>query len=62
MKRRSLLGGLTAASLGLLLSGSLGIWRRWAPKVQGQAVKGGHFFPEENPDDTAFLVRQFLSV
>jgi len=39
--------------------GPLGIWRQWAPHAQGQAVKGGHFFPEENPDDTAFLVKQF---
>lgn len=42
--------------------GPLGIWRQWAPRAQGQAMKGGHFFPEENPDDTAVLVRQFLSV
>jgi haloacetate dehalogenase len=41
--------------------GPLGIWRQWAPRVQGQAMKGGHFFPEENPDDTAILVRKFLS-
>ena len=41
--------------------GSLGIWRQWAPHTQGQAVKGGHFFPEENPDDTAALVTEFLS-
>ena len=41
--------------------GALGIWRRWAPHVQGQALKGGHFFPEENPDETAVLVKQFLS-
>jgi haloacetate dehalogenase len=40
--------------------GPIGIWRRWAPRVQGQAVKGGHFFPEENPDDTAALIKQFL--
>jgi len=24
-------------------------------------MKGGHFFPEENPADTAVLIRQFLS-
>jgi haloacetate dehalogenase len=42
--------------------GPLAIWRQWAPWVRGQAMKGGHFFPEENPDDTAVLVRQFLSV
>jgi haloacetate dehalogenase len=41
--------------------GPLGIWRQWAPGAHGQAMKGGHFFPEENPDDTAFFVKQFLS-
>ena len=41
--------------------GPLGIWRQWAPHAQGQAMKGGHFFPEENPDDTAALVTKFLS-
>jgi haloacetate dehalogenase len=42
--------------------GPLGIWRQWAPQAQGQPMKGGHFFPEENPDDTAAVVKQFLSV
>ncbi len=41
--------------------GPLGIWRQWAPNVQGQAMKGGHFFPEENPEDTAAAVKRFLS-
>jgi haloacetate dehalogenase len=41
--------------------GPLGIWRRWAPQAQGQAMKGGHFFPEENPGDTAVVVKRFLS-
>jgi haloacetate dehalogenase len=41
--------------------GPLGIWRQWAPRAQGQPMKGGHFFPEENPDDTAVLVKRFLS-
>jgi haloacetate dehalogenase len=41
--------------------GPLGIWRQWAPHVQGRAIKGGHFFPEENPDDSAVLVKRFLS-
>jgi haloacetate dehalogenase len=40
--------------------GPLGIWRQWAPRVHGQAMKGGHFFPEENPEDTAALVKEFL--
>jgi haloacetate dehalogenase len=41
--------------------GPLGIWRQWAPRVHGQAMKGGHFFPEENSADTARIVKQFLS-
>jgi pimeloyl-ACP methyl ester carboxylesterase len=41
--------------------GPLGIWRQWAPDAHGEAMKGGHFFPEENPDNTAVLVKQFLS-
>jgi haloacetate dehalogenase len=41
--------------------GSLGIWQQWAPLAHGQAVKGGHFFPEENANDTAALIRQFLA-
>jgi haloacetate dehalogenase len=41
--------------------GALGIWRKWADNVQGQAIKGGHFFPEENPMETAELLNKFLS-
>jgi haloacetate dehalogenase len=40
--------------------GPLGLWRQWAPRAQGQAMRGGHFFPEENPDDTASLLTRFL--
>ena len=41
--------------------GALGIWRKWADNVQGQAMKGGHFFPEENPAETTEILNQFLS-
>lgn len=41
--------------------GPLGIWRQWAPQAQGQSMKGGHFFPEENPGDTVVLLKRFLS-
>jgi haloacetate dehalogenase len=41
--------------------GPLGIWRDWADRVTGQAVTGGHFFPEENPVQTAELLATFLS-
>jgi haloacetate dehalogenase len=39
----------------------LGIWRKWADNLQGQSVKGGHFFPEENPVDTAEILAKFLA-
>jgi haloacetate dehalogenase len=41
--------------------GALGIWRKWADDVRGQAMKGGHFFPEENPTETAEILAKFLS-
>jgi haloacetate dehalogenase len=41
--------------------GALGIWRKWADNVQGQAMKGGHFFPEENPTETTKTLKTFLS-
>jgi haloacetate dehalogenase len=41
--------------------GALGIWRKWADNVQGQAMKGGHFFPEENPTETTEILSKFLS-
>jgi haloacetate dehalogenase len=40
--------------------GPLGIWRKWADNVQGQAIKGGHFFPEENPAETSEILANFL--
>ena len=41
--------------------GPLGIWRQWAPQAQGHPMKGGHFFPKENPDETVVLIKRFLS-
>ena len=41
--------------------GPLGLWRRWADEVQGESVAGGHFFPEELPEVTARLLREFLA-
>lgn len=40
--------------------GPLGVWRRWADAVDGAAIDGGHFFPEEDNDTAARLVA-FLS-
>lgn len=41
--------------------GPLGIWRRWADRVEGRAVSGGHFFPEEHPADTATALAGFFA-
>jgi haloacetate dehalogenase len=40
--------------------GPIRIWRRWASQVHGRPVPGGHFFPEEHPELTAELIRDFL--
>lgn len=39
--------------------GPLAIWRQWADSVDGRPVKGGHFFPEENPGETAMALSRF---
>jgi haloacetate dehalogenase len=40
--------------------GPLGIWRAWAPQIDGRAVSGGHFFPEQNPLETAAALGAFF--
>ncbi|TIQ26780.1 MAG: alpha/beta hydrolase [Mesorhizobium sp.] len=40
--------------------GALELWRRWAEDVQGGPMPGGHFFPEELPDETAAMLSDFL--
>ncbi|TGQ34642.1 alpha/beta hydrolase [Mesorhizobium sp. M00.F.Ca.ET.216.01.1.1] len=40
--------------------GPLSIWRKWADRVEGNAVEGGHFFPEEHPRQTAAALSQFF--
>ncbi|MBD2756660.1 alpha/beta fold hydrolase [Spirosoma validum] len=41
--------------------GPLRLWRQWADDVQGWPIKGGHFFPEELPDETAQVLSRFFS-
>jgi len=41
--------------------GPLAIWRDLADDVSGEAVAGGHFFPEEHSDATADALRTFLT-
>jgi haloacetate dehalogenase len=39
----------------------LAVWRSRAEDVQGVALDGGHFLPEENPERTAAELLRFLS-
>ncbi|PTW62280.1 haloacetate dehalogenase [Breoghania corrubedonensis] len=38
----------------------LDVWRDWATAVEGQAVDGGHFLPEENPEATTAALISFF--
>lgn len=41
--------------------GPLQLWREWADQVSGEAIEGGHFFPEEKPERVASLLAEFLA-
>ena len=41
--------------------GPLGLWRQWARDVGGEALAAGHFFPEEQPAETAARLARFLA-
>lgn len=41
--------------------GPLALWQAWAEDVSGGSVAGGHFFPEEAPDETAAALHAFLA-
>jgi haloacetate dehalogenase len=40
--------------------GPLALWRAWGDRVEGHAVHGGHFFPEERPAETAAALHRFF--
>jgi haloacetate dehalogenase len=40
--------------------GPLELWREVAPDVDGRPVDGGHFFPEERPEETATALTEFF--
>jgi len=42
--------------------GPLGLWRLWADDVQGYFLDGGHFFPEELPEETAAALTSFFAL
>jgi haloacetate dehalogenase len=39
----------------------LGLWRKWARQVSGEAVDAGHFVPEESPDGVLQAFLPFFS-
>jgi haloacetate dehalogenase len=41
--------------------GPLALWRTWCDDVRGGPVRGGHFFPEEHPGETAAALLAFFS-
>lgn len=41
--------------------GPIGIWRTWCDDVQGDEMRGGHFFPEEDPVGTADRMLRFFA-
>jgi haloacetate dehalogenase len=41
--------------------GPLQLWREWADSVEGQAIGGGHFFPEEQPHYVAAILSDFFA-
>jgi haloacetate dehalogenase len=43
------------------VGGPLALWRAWAEDVRGHALEGGHFFPEEIPDQTADALIRFFA-
>lgn len=38
----------------------LDVWRDWCKDARGQAIAGGHFLPEEAPDETLAALLAFL--
>jgi len=40
--------------------GPLALWKMFADHVEGEAMDGGHFFPEEKPQRTADALGDFL--
>jgi haloacetate dehalogenase len=41
--------------------GPLALWRAWADDVRGHSLDGGHFFPEEAPEQTATALSRFFT-
>ncbi|WP_448204056.1 alpha/beta fold hydrolase [Azospirillum sp. sgz302134] len=49
------------SAVGRLYDDPLGIWRAYAPGIQGRALPAGHFIPEEAPEETAKALLDFFA-
>jgi haloacetate dehalogenase len=49
------------AEEGSMSDGPLGVWRRWADKVDGGPLASGHFIAEEAPEELTASLRGFLA-
>jgi haloacetate dehalogenase len=49
------------AEEGSMSSGPLEVWRRWADQVEGSPVPGGHFIPEQAPNELGASLVGFLA-
>jgi haloacetate dehalogenase len=49
------------AEEGSMSDGPLDIWRRWADQVDGSPMPGGHFIPEQAPDELGASLVGFLA-
>jgi haloacetate dehalogenase len=41
--------------------GPVALWHDWADDVRGHALQGGHFFPEQAPEQTAAALGRFFA-
>ncbi|MGH6961784.1 MAG: alpha/beta fold hydrolase [Dongiaceae bacterium] len=48
-------------NIGKDMSIVLELWRDWADDVRGQPIAGGHFLPEEAPDETTAALAAFFA-
>lgn len=49
------------SAVGRLYDDPLGIWRPYAPAIQGHSMPSGHFIPEEAPEETAQALLTFFA-
>jgi len=49
-----------AAGIAASAETPLDVWGRWCPDLRGEAIRSGHFLPEENPAETGAALARFF--